>query len=90
MNRLKKYCFVLLMSLINNVYPVLAGEPWVDLFDGESLSGWQQIGGKAKYTVKDGQIIGETVPATPNSFLCTKKHYGDFILELPGKAPPTQ
>lgn len=82
MNRLKKFYFVLLMSIIINVYPVLAGEPWVDLFDGESLSGWQQIGGKAKYTVKDGQIIGETVPGTPNSFLCTKQHYGDFILKL--------
>ncbi|MCH9022621.1 MAG: DUF1080 domain-containing protein, partial [Planctomycetes bacterium] len=71
-----------LMSIILNVYPVLAGEPWVDLFDGESLSGWRQIGGEARYAVRDGQIIGETVLGTPNSFLCSKQHYGDFILEL--------
>ena len=82
MNRLKIFCFVLLMSVMINVDPVMAREPWGDLFDGESLSGWQQIGGEAKYTVKNGQIIGETVPDTPNSFLCTKQHYGDFILEV--------
>ncbi len=53
----------------------------VDLFDGESLDGFEQKGGKAKYRVEDGCIVGTTVPQTPNSFLCTKKHYGDFILE---------
>ena len=53
---------------------------FVDLFDGESLDGFEQKGGKAKYRVEDGCIVGTTVPQTPNSFLCTKKHYGDFIL----------
>src|SRR5690606_38117965 len=32
--------------------------------------------------VKDGEIIGTTVPNEPNSFLATEKDYGDFILEL--------
>ena len=27
-------------------------------------------------------IVGSSVPSTPNSFLCTEKYYGDFILEL--------
>jgi hypothetical protein len=55
---------------------------FVPLFDGKTLDGWEQHGGKAKYTVKDGMIVGTAVPNTSNSFLCTKKHYGDFILEL--------
>lgn len=56
--------------------------PWVSLFDGQSLDGWTQIGGKANYEVRDGAIVGSTVRDTPNSFLTTDKMYGDFILEL--------
>ncbi len=52
------------------------------LFDGKSLTGWVQRGGKAKYEVADGCIVGSTVTGTPNSFLCTEKNHGDFILEL--------
>jgi len=51
------------------------------LFDGKTLNGWEQKGGKAKYTVEDGAIVGRSVPNTTNSFLCTKKHYANFILE---------
>jgi len=59
-----------------------------ELFDGKTLKGWIQRGGKAKYTVEDGCIVGSTVPGTPNSFLCTEKEYGDFILELDFKVDP--
>jgi sugar lactone lactonase YvrE len=55
---------------------------WVPLFDGKTLNGWKQLGGKAKYEVKDGAIVGTCVPDTPNSFLCTEKDYSDFILEM--------
>ena len=54
---------------------------FVSIFNGKDLSGWTQKGGKAQYTVKDGEIIGAAVPSTPNSFLCTQKIYADFILE---------
>ncbi|MCK5565856.1 MAG: DUF1080 domain-containing protein [Planctomycetes bacterium] len=66
----------------------LSEEPWVELFDGKTLNGWQQKNGKAKYSVVDGQIVGKTVLKTPNSFLCTKQHYSDFILELEFKVDP--
>jgi len=56
------------------------------LFDGRSIEGWVQRGGKAKYTVENGEIVGETVLNTPNSFLCTDLDYGDFILKLEFKA----
>ena len=65
-----------------------ADEGWIDLFDGKTLNGWIQRGGKAKYTVIDGTIVGETVLNTPNSFLCTEQEYGDFILELEFKVDP--
>ena len=67
---------------------VFAEEPWKALFDGKTLDGWEQKGGQALYAVEDGQIIGKTVLNTPNSFLCTKQLYSDFILELEFKVDP--
>jgi len=54
---------------------------FVPLFNGKDFSGWIQHGGKAKYIVADGAVVGTAVKGTPNSFLCTKKKYGNFILE---------
>jgi len=63
-------------------------EGWVSLFDGKVLKGWTPRGGKAKYRVEDGQIVGTSVPNTPNSFLCTEREdYSDFILELEFRVP---
>jgi hypothetical protein len=52
------------------------------VFNGKDLSGWKQLGGKAKYEVKNGEIIGTTVADEPNSFLVTEQTYGDFVLEI--------
>lgn len=62
---------------------------WTSLFDGKTLSGWEQLAGKAKYSVEDGAIVGITVANTPNSFLVSKKTYGDFALELEVKIEDT-
>ena len=66
----------------------LAAQDWQDLFDGSTLDGWTQRGGKATYEVRDGMIVGTTAPNTPNSFLCTDKMYGDFELSLEFKVHP--
>jgi len=69
--------------------PLLAADDgFVPLFDGKTLSGWVQRGGKAKYSAEDGAIVGTSVPNTSNSFLCTEKTFGDFILELKFKVDP--
>lgn len=54
---------------------------WQSLFDGKTLKGWKQLGGAARYDVKDGVITGSAVAGTPNSFLTTESDYGDFIFE---------
>jgi hypothetical protein len=59
-----------------------AEDGWVTLFNGENLNNWVQQGGKAEYTIEEGTIVGTAVPNTPNSFLCTKRHYRDFELEV--------
>ena len=55
---------------------------WIPLFNGEDLSEFEQLGGEALYRVENGTIIGATVPNTGNSFMSTRKLYGDFILEF--------
>ena len=62
--------------------------PWEELFDGKTLDGWEQKGGKAIYDMGDGGIIGRTVSGTPNSFLVTSENYSDFILEVDVKVDP--
>jgi len=59
-----------------------AEEGWTTLFDGETLNGWVRKNGTATYRVEDGAIVGRTTPASPNSFLCTTKDYGDFELRF--------
>lgn len=80
----------ILLTLIALPGLLLAEEPgkWVELFNGANLDGWTQRGGVAKYTIEDGVIVGTTVPKTPNSFLCTEKDYGNFILEVEYKVDP--
>lgn len=60
----------------------------VELFNGKDLSGWVQRGGKATYAIEGNEIVGTSVLNTPNSFLCTEKTYGDFILEYDFKVDP--
>ena len=60
----------------------LHGGGWVELFDGKTLNGWVQRNGFATYRVEDGTIVGRTSEGSPNSFLCTTTHFGDFELEF--------
>ena len=61
--------------------PVMS-QNWKPLFNGKNLKGWHQLNGKAAYKVENGAIVGYSKLGTPNSFLCTKANYGDFILEF--------
>lgn len=79
--RTRTYISPLLLLFVFAAF-VLAEPPWMELFDGGTLSGWEQKGGQATFAVRDGQIIGQTVLNTPDSSLCTRQFYSDFILEL--------
>lgn len=83
-------CTVALTTLLSSCQQEPKDDtPWVSLFDGKTLNGWTQLGGKATYTVNDNAIVGTTVHNTPNSFMTTDKMYGDFILELDYKVDPS-
>jgi len=61
---------------------------WIPLFNGKDLDGWIQRGGRADYKVENSEIVGTAVMNSPNSFLCTRENYGNFILELEFKVDP--
>ena len=78
--RLFKLSVIALTSLVAS--SLLAQDGWVDLFNGKNLDGWAEHSGKAKYTVADGVLTGESVPDSGNSFLCTTQTFENFEFEL--------
>ena len=73
---------LLLLSVASLVPAVACAAGWTKLFDGKTLKGWAVHSGKATYEVQKGAIVGTAVLGSPNTFLCTEKEYGDFILEF--------
>jgi hypothetical protein len=71
--------FTLLLILPINL---TGQEKWINLFDGETLEGWSVHSGHALYRVENGTIVGQAVPNSPNSFLCTEREFSNFILEF--------
>lgn len=61
---------------------------WDSLLINNDLSNFQVLNGNAEYFVKDQIIVGVSTPNSPNTFLSTKKHYDDFILEFEVWADP--
>jgi len=59
-----------------------AQENWEVLFNGKDLSNFHQLNGNATYKIKNQELIGISKMGIPNSFMATKKNYGDFILEF--------
>ena len=84
---MKSKCVLLLLVLLGCSSLKISAQgnekvQWINLFNGKDLKGWKQLNGKARYEVKNGEIIGTTVLNEPNSFLATEKIYGDFIFEV--------
>ena len=82
-----KYLPLVLLFLASQM--AFAQPGWQPLFNGKDLSGWTVKNGQATYRAENAEIVGTTKANTPNTFLCTKKNYGDFILELEVKVDPT-
>lgn len=72
----------LIVALTSLATIAFAEEGFIPLFNGKDFTGWEQHSGKAEYRVEDGTVVGKTVAGTGNSFMCTTKEYGDFVLEF--------
>ena len=76
-----KTACIIAFAVVLLAVPAEAQNGWRPLFDGKTLEGWYPCNGAAPFTVEDGAIKGSTVVGSPNSFLCTKQTFDDFILE---------
>ena len=76
----QQFLIVILISCITG--HLFAQEGWENLFNGKDFSNFEQLNGNATYKAENGEMIGISKLKTPNSFLATKKKYGDFILEF--------
>jgi hypothetical protein len=71
----------LLIVMLMTAALSLNAQDWAELFNGKNLKGWEKLDGSATYRVENGEVIGISRTGTPNTFMATKKVYGDFILE---------
>lgn len=55
-------------------------EGFVELFNGEDLTGWKLRQGEATFEVKDGVIVGTALEGSSSTYLCTEREdYTDFV-----------
>ncbi|MEE9431878.1 MAG: DUF1080 domain-containing protein [Melioribacteraceae bacterium] len=79
---IKKTVVLLLVGLTFALAGNKLNMKWEYLFNGKNLDGWEIRGGEAKYIIEDDMIVGISKTNTPNTFLCTKKKYSNFIFEV--------
>jgi sugar phosphate isomerase/epimerase len=58
------------MLLNKDAEPDLS-EGFEPLFNGKNLTGWSPLGGTCKFSVKDDCIVGQCVPGSASTYLCT-------------------
>ena len=77
-----KQISTLILILFYFSFSIGAQEGWEMLFNGKDFSNFEQLNGEATYKIENGTLVGISKMGTPNSFMATKKKYGDFILEF--------
>ncbi len=79
---MNKFTLLLIIFLINPIAQTVAQDDWEVLFNGKDLKNFKQLNGDATYKIENEALVGISKIGTPNSFMATKKEYGDFILEF--------
>ena len=78
---MKKFVLITIaLILLTGTFNPVHGQ-WKKLVK-KDLPGWEQLNGTASFKLEKGIVIGTTVVNSPNSFLCTKEKYSNFILEF--------
>lgn len=65
---------------------IVVNDPFVSLFDGDSLDGWVVMGDPAGFTVVDGVIRSEG--GKGGDWMRTRREYDDFVLRLEYRVAP--
>ena len=61
--------------------PKLAGEDWVQLYNGKDLTGWTNVG-QEKWTVEPDGVLHGVAVSKGYGYLKTDKNYKDFVLAM--------
>jgi hypothetical protein len=72
-------------EIANQLTPAQIAEGWINLFDGETLFGWQATS-DANWKVENGEI---RVSSGNQGWLMTTSDFADFALHVEFKAPAT-
>lgn len=80
--------FVLVLVLLATTLHAKEDNGWIALFNGKNLKNWQRLNGEAEFRVENDMIVGISKLNTPNTFLATKEHFDDFLLEYDAKIDP--
>ena len=78
---IKTSLYGILLLLFSSI-GIQAQDGWQELFNGKDFFNFKQLNGEATYKIENGEMVGISKLNTPNSFMATKKTYGDFILEF--------
>ena len=70
------------LIILSLTIPSFAQTNWVPLVNGNDLSAFEKRKGTAEYKVDGNEVIGISKLGSPSTYLCTKKRYSDFILEV--------
>lgn len=73
------YAFNIILLVVISTKPLYS--QWKNLVKN-GLKDWAELNGTANFRMEKDVITGSTVPNSPNSFLCTKEKFSDFILEF--------
>lgn len=81
------FAAVVVLGLLASFAPTASAtyveDGYISLFNGRDLAGWVKRGGSAEYRIENGSIVGQCIPNIPgNSFLCSEKEFGNFVLKL--------
>lgn len=79
----KKFCLLFILA-IGSVVLGSDETGWLPLFDGKSLSGWNNYGAE-KWTVDNGEILGQALTQS-YGYLATEKTYRNFEMKVKFKA----
>ena len=82
LHTMKPTAFLFSLLALTASAATLVADDWIELFDGKTFDGWHQAGGKHKYEVVDGMIVGTAVAGEGNAFMTTDVTYQDFELKF--------
>ena len=84
MNRFSlKKLVILFLSIILIPFYNFSQTKWVELFNGKNFDGWEIKQGNANFEIlPNGEIIAKSILNSPSTYLGTKDHFTDFILEF--------